>query len=104
MVGFFPLQLLADLIIPFFFFLNKENGVFLPQLCLPHSPEHYCAMAGLFNTMTILSQVLVLSSLSTIMKSKFLREEFYTKEKLVGRGSGQTERAYKLVKSKSDAK
>lgn len=49
-------MLLADLIIALsvFFFLNKENGVFLPQLSLLHSPEHYYAMAELFNTVTIL--------------------------------------------------
>lgn len=86
----FPLKLLllADLIMAFFFF-NKENDVFLPQLCLLHSLEHYCAMAELFTAQQYFH------SASVVFSSKFCGEEFYTSEKPVGRGSGQTERAVK---------
>lgn len=34
-------------------------------------------------------------SASVVFSSEFCREEFYTSEKPVGRGSGQTERAVK---------
>lgn len=97
-MGFFvPLQLLllADLIIAAFFLTRKMVCSFLSSAYYPL--EHYCAVAELFYTMTILLQCQC-CLLSTITKSKFCREEFYTNEKLVGRGSGQTERAYKAFK------